>query len=94
VIEGTHLLPGLYDHETAFVVLEQPASSREHLRRLTGGRHTRRAMEAIDVERARMIGDFYGTEAKRVGVLSTPFGDNFDEICALMGLSPPATVDR
>jgi 2-phosphoglycerate kinase len=94
VIEGTHLLPDLYhDQDVAFLVLEQPGEE-EHTRRLSGRRHTRRRIEATDVTRIRRIGAFYDTEARRLGVATAHFGDNFAGICTLLGLGRATPGDR
>jgi 2-phosphoglycerate kinase len=94
VIEGTHLLPDLYHREeVGFIVLEQPGAD-EHGRRLTGRRHTRRKIGAADLRRVRQIGDFYAAEARRLGVATARFDDNFDGICDLLGLGRDRAGDR
>ena len=87
VVEGTHLVPELYnDIGARFVVLATPEFD-EHQRRLLGHRHTRRTVSVDDVARAREIGLFYEREARRWGVQTLRYADNFDEVVGALGLT-------
>jgi 2-phosphoglycerate kinase len=89
VIEGTHLLPELYQEtETRFVVLSAPDSDK-HAARLVGHRHTRRSVSAADFEHIREIGRFYESEALRFGIPTVQYEDNLDEAIHALGLSLP-----
>jgi len=80
VIEGTHLLPELYyDMGTSFMILEHPEPV-EHRQRLLGPRHKRRAIRPEDLGRIREIGDYFLSEAHRLGVPTLPYVDNIEAI--------------
>lgn len=89
VIEGTHLIPDLYqDSGARFIVLTAPDPD-VHRQRLVGRRHTRRSVSAEDLDHIREIGRFYETEAVRLDVPTLRFGDNFDDAVRALGLTLP-----
>ena len=81
LVEGTHLLPGLY-HDVLvdlFAVLAAP-DLEEHKRRLRGPSHLHRRTTEADLANVRLIDQYLGSEATRWGIHYEPYaasGDKF-----------------
>jgi 2-phosphoglycerate kinase len=75
LVEGTHLLPSLYNDVAVdlFAVLAAPEPE-EHRRRLRGPSHLHRQTTDADFANVRLIDQYLGTEAARWGVRYEPYG--------------------
>ncbi len=85
VIEGNHLIPGLY-HDAAvdlYLVLSAPPTP-EHKSRLHGQSHAKRLLNESDIANVRRIDDYLRAEAQRWGVPMILYADNFGEIVDLL----------
>jgi 2-phosphoglycerate kinase len=79
LIEGTHLLPSLYNNVTAdlFVVLAAPEAE-EHKRRLRGPSHLLRQTTDADFANVRLIDKFLNAEAARWDIRYEPYGSGVE----------------
>jgi 2-phosphoglycerate kinase len=90
VIEGTHLLPELYQGVgTRFIVLSGPPDVDVHRARLVGPRHTRRSVSVEDLDHIREIGRFFETEALQRGIPTLRYEENFEVVTRALGLALP-----
>jgi 2-phosphoglycerate kinase len=87
LVEGTHLLPGLY-HDVPvdlFAVLAAP-DLEEHKRRLRGPSHLHRRTTEADLANVRLIDQYLGSEAARWGIRYEPYAASVDKfMLALRG---------
>jgi 2-phosphoglycerate kinase len=85
VIEGNHLIPGMYRDAPAdlYIVLSAPAAA-EHQARLHGQSHVKRRLSESDFANARVIDEYLRAEAVRCGVPVVLYANNFGEIVELV----------
>ena len=93
LIEGTHLLPSLYHgvRVELFVVLAAPEFE-EHKRRLHGPSHLHRQTTDADFANVRLIDQYLGQEAQRLGIRYEPYGSSVEKFMRVFdeGLIPVA----
>ena len=84
IIEGTHLIPGLYSDAGAdlSIVLAAPQFD-VHLKRLRGPSHLKRTISAEDFKNAVMINEYFRTEAEKCGVPFLLYEDNLANFASL-----------
>jgi len=90
VIEGTHLIPELFEDFGARTIVLTAPDIDVHRQRLVGQRHTRRLIGTADLDHIREIGRFYESEAGRLGIPALRYEGNFDDAVRALGLALPA----
>lgn len=85
IIEGSHLLPEIYHDSQADLFMVLTAEGEEqHRARIMGHRHNQRKIDQQEFEGARVINQYYQETAAKYGIRLVEFGDNLDEIMALL----------
>jgi 2-phosphoglycerate kinase len=85
LVEGTHLLPGLF-HDVVvdlFAVLAAPEFE-EHRRRLHGPSHLHRQTTDADFANVRLIDKYLGCEAARWGISYEPYGASVERFMRVL----------
>jgi 2-phosphoglycerate kinase len=89
IIEGTHLVPELYDEMGAdlYFILSAPALD-EHLRRLQGPSHLKRTITADDFKHAVMINEYFRAQAQKFHLPFLLYEDNLASFAHLAAERP------